>query len=179
MRIALTGSSGTGKTTLAKYIAEKYKLEVNPIGARQVAAMMGFSNPYDVDKAGKRSEFQQRLVREKINWEQSHEEFVTDRTTIDNLSYSILHDIHSIDEELFMLQLESVQRYTHMIYCPARVFCKVDSDPNRVSNLTYQRIFDTLSQALHRDSGVYTYRQLTLHTPKFERRKELVDSFLG
>lgn len=51
MKIAFTGSSGTGKTTLAKYISEEFNIPLNPVGSRSVAASMGFKNPYDVDKA--------------------------------------------------------------------------------------------------------------------------------
>ncbi len=51
MRVAFTGPSGTGKTTLAAFVAEETGLPVNPVGARSVALSMGFTNPYDVDRA--------------------------------------------------------------------------------------------------------------------------------
>ena len=51
MRIAFCGASGTGKTTLAKWLAEELKYEMNPVGSRSTARRMGFNNPYDVDKA--------------------------------------------------------------------------------------------------------------------------------
>ena len=97
MRIAFAGASGTGKSTLANFLAKEYGLPVNPVGSRSVSAAMGFASPYDVDRAGKRSEFQQRLLDEKLAWERDHEAFVTDRTTLDNLAYTTLHDVHSID----------------------------------------------------------------------------------
>lgn len=57
-RIAFAGSSGTGKTTLAKYVAEHLKIPFNPVGARSVAESLGFIDeetgeprPYDVDRA--------------------------------------------------------------------------------------------------------------------------------
>ena len=65
VRIAMAGASGTGKTTLMNFLAKEYGLPVNPVGSRSVSAAMGFASPYDVDKAGKRSEFQRRLVTEK------------------------------------------------------------------------------------------------------------------
>ena len=57
MRIAFCGASGTGKSTLAKWIVENAAelkldgIELNPVGSRSVAKAMGFSSPYDVDKA--------------------------------------------------------------------------------------------------------------------------------
>src|SRR5450631_4116837 len=91
MRTAFAGSSGTGKSVLTTFIHEKYGYPINPVGSRSVAQAMGFASPYDVDKAGKRAEFQRRLFVEKCNWEDAHESFVTDRTHIDNLIYSSMH----------------------------------------------------------------------------------------
>ena len=51
MRIAFCGASGTGKTTLATWLAEELGISFNPVGSRSTAASMGFSNPYDVDKS--------------------------------------------------------------------------------------------------------------------------------
>ena len=52
MKVAFLGASGCGKTTLAKYVSsDVLKVPFNPIGSRSVAASMGFSNPYDVDRA--------------------------------------------------------------------------------------------------------------------------------
>ncbi len=51
MRIAFAGASGTGKTTLAKWLAARQGLELCPVGSRSIAAEFGFATPYDVDKA--------------------------------------------------------------------------------------------------------------------------------
>jgi hypothetical protein len=51
MRIAFVGASGTGKTTVAKVLAERLGLPFNPVGSRSTAKAMGFEGPYDVDKA--------------------------------------------------------------------------------------------------------------------------------
>lgn len=51
MRIAFCGASGTGKTTLARVIGQELGLSMNPHGSRSTAKKMGFSNPYDVDRA--------------------------------------------------------------------------------------------------------------------------------
>lgn len=122
LRIALTGASGSGKTTLANFLSEKFALPINPIGSRSVAKAMGFESPYDVDKAGRRAEFQHRLATEKIEWERQHEEFVTDRTTLDNLTYSIMHDISAVDASFVAKITQGMQRYSHVAHCLMAVF---------------------------------------------------------
>lgn len=58
MRIAFTGASGTGKSTLAQWLSRELSLPMNPVGARSVAKDMGFVDfasgeprPYLVDRA--------------------------------------------------------------------------------------------------------------------------------
>lgn len=142
MRIAFSGPSGTGKTTLAKYVSEKYGLPMNPVGARSVSQAMGFATPYDVDKAGKRAEFQKRLAEEKMAWEDEHASFVTDRTTFDNLVYTMLHDVHAVDESLFEAIKDGMCRYTHIVMFPMHQFCDPGSDKDRVKDLTYHRLYE-------------------------------------
>lgn len=147
-RIAFAGASGTGKTTLSTYLTETLKLPFNPVGSRSVAKAMGFESPYDVDKAGKRAEFQRRLVTEKRAWENEHQEFVTDRTTLDNLAYTVFHDVATIDAALLDQVVEGMARYTHVIYCPVSVFCNPAGDPSRVADMTYHQLYDTVIEAL-------------------------------
>jgi nicotinamide riboside kinase len=61
MKIAFCGASGTGKTTLAKWLAEYLKVPFNPVGSRSVAAELGFTNPYDVDRAC--AQFYERAIQ--------------------------------------------------------------------------------------------------------------------
>lgn len=142
MRIACAGSSGTGKTTIAEWIQEEYQLEFNPVGSRSVAKAMGFDNPYDVDKAGKRAEFQTKLLDDKVEWEAEHEAFITDRTTFDNLLYTALHDVYSIPNEQIDKARDALERYDAIIFFPVSVFCNIDGDPQRVSEMAYHRIYD-------------------------------------
>ncbi len=148
MRIAFAGSSGTGKTTLAEYIEDTFGLEYNPVGARTVSKLMGFESPYDVDKAGKRAEFQRRLVIEKCLWENTHDSFVTDRTTLDNIAYTMMHDVYSITDEILDHALLGLKRYTHIVYCPVDLFCVVDGDSSRVKDKTYQKLYDATLRGL-------------------------------
>lgn len=51
MKIAITGPSGSGKTTLARALAKRLGFPLGYWGSRYSAALLGFSGPYDSDKA--------------------------------------------------------------------------------------------------------------------------------
>lgn len=153
LRVALAGASGTGKTTLARYVSERYGLPINPVGSRSVSAAMGFASPYDVDAAGKRGEFQRRLQAEKIAWEMAHDSFVTDRTTLDELVYTMFHDVDTAAGEYHERAMAHMARYDLVFFCPARVFCKVDGDKARRDSMPYQVLFSDVLGGLFREMG--------------------------
>ena len=179
MRIAMCGASGTGKTTIASHVAQKYGLPLNPIGSRSVSKAMGFESPYDVDKAGKRAEFQRRLLEEKRTWEAEHEAFVTDRTTLDNLAYTALHDVHSINEAEMNKALDGFYRYTHVIHCPMRILCQPGDDAARVKDLAYHDLFDMLAGALVQRARDVTWSPLlNIDSSNLPERLQQVEKFL-
>lgn len=178
-RIAFCGASGTGKTVLATWIQEVYGLPMNPIGSRSVAKEMGFSSAYESDAAGKRAEFQAKLVRQKTDWEANHESFVTDRTTLDNLAYSMLHNAQTIDEESFRLSCEGVARYQCIVYCPVAVFINTDgNDPARLTDMIYHRLYDATVWGLLQKLRPPETRLITLPFPALHNRKEFLTALM-
>jgi hypothetical protein len=144
MRIAFTGPSGTGKTTLARAVSERYGIPLCPVGSRSVAEAMGLSNPYDVDRLGLRSEFQRRLLGEKASWEARHERFVTDRTQLDNLAYAALHCAKDVDASFYEACFMATTRYKAIVHCSLHGFQHLGGDPARVTNPIYHRLFESL-----------------------------------
>lgn len=177
-RVAFCGASGTGKTTMATWLAEEASLPLNPVGSRSVAKEMGFDSPYDVDKAGRRGEFQRRLVTDKRIWENLHPSFVTDRTTLDNLVYTMLHDVRSIDAQLLGSMVEGMKRYTLIVVCPVDVHCKLGTDTARIADLTYQQLFDAALEGVL-DRWAPTAPILWLHHEGVEVRKQVLRRRLG
>jgi hypothetical protein len=177
-RVAFCGASGTGKTTLTEWVKTTYSLPINPVGSRNVARAMGFSNAYETDAAGKRSEFQIRLMREKIEWEADHNEFVTDRTTFDNLTYSTLHGCSSIDAAQFEAACTGMNRYECVIYCPVSVFIDLGDDPERLSSMTYQQLYDAALWGLLQKFRPPGTRLVTMPFPKLEHRKDFLRQLL-
>jgi hypothetical protein len=154
LRVAFAGASGTGKTTLATWVAEAFNVPMNPTGARSVAAAMGFASPYDVDRAGRRAEFQRRLLTDKMAWEESNEQFVTDRTTLDNLTYTLLHDVASIDGKALDDVRVGLARYSHVFFCPMDCHFKPGDDAARVKRREYHEVFEQVLYGLLISSGV-------------------------
>lgn len=197
LRVAFAGASGTGKTTLARWVAETWDLPVNPAGSRNMAATMGFVDangaglPYAVDQANGavydrmlragagareaaqeslrdqplqtpttdgyrviaptvRPLFQRNLQAAKIAWESQRENFVTDRTSLDDLAYAILHCPEVVDADFYVRAHKWMEQYTHVFFCPVAVFHATGADPARVEDPTYHRIYDALVHGLLR-----------------------------
>lgn len=143
MRIAFCGASGTGKSTLANYIAKLFRLETNPIGSRSVAAQMGFSSPYDVDTAGLRGLFQEKLLTSKIEWERGQRHFVTDRATFDNMVYSEMHGGTALsDDYILRAYVHAAIRYDRIYFCSVNVFQNVENDPSRKDDRAYHAEYE-------------------------------------
>lgn len=149
MRVAFAGSSGTGKTTLARHVAEKYGVEMCPVGSRSVAREMGFANPYDVDAAGLRHEFQRRVFEAKRQWEAERESFVTDRTCMDNLAYLICDgDPKQFATNEVDAYVTAFARYDVVFFTPIQSFQNIGGDPARVVNPAYHRVYEMVLHGL-------------------------------
>lgn len=177
-RIAFTGPSGTGKTTLAKFVAARLGIPLNPVGARTVSAAMGFASPYDVDKAGKRAEFQRRLIADKLAWETAHESFVTDRTPLDNITYTVMHDHKAIDDALLTAAVNATCGYTHVIRCTMETFFAPGDDPARVTERTYHELYECVLDGLLR-RYVTDWRLHTIESVSRDAREHEVLRVLG
>lgn len=181
IRAALCGSSGTGKSRLATWLADELGLMLNPVGSRSIAAELGLESPYDADKFSMRTLFQETLQTRKIEWELAHESFVTDRTTLDELVYSEMHGTPTAAYKA--AALGHMARYTHVFYCPFEVFCNLGDDPKRNPDMGYQREFDRrLSAALRATAALGQSRfsnDMVLTSPDIEERKSRIRAALG
>jgi len=207
MRIAFIGASGTGKTTLAKWVAETYSLPLNPVGARSVARDMGFETPYDVDQAdadtyGKallqgstldeaacaamrewsghgesvRAQFQLQLHREKLRWERKHEDFVSDRSPLDDMAYAIQHCCGAVDTDFILRAVNHVRLLDALFFCPLTAFYAHDGDKCRVEDRTYHHIFEMILRGIVAGEKIPT---VTLHEPGLQERKARIGTIIS
>ncbi len=141
MKIAFTGCSGTGKTTLAKHVAEAFQIPYNPVGARTVAAEMGLKSPYDADDLGRRREFTDRLLLAKYLWEDGQESFVTDRCGTDSLVYQKLAGV-AASRYATNTVYDHDSKYDLIVICSRSSFWDLGDDPVRKSSLGYHEAYE-------------------------------------
>lgn len=148
-RIAFAGASGTGKTTLARFVAQRLKLPLAPSAARLAAAEMGLDSPYDADVQGRRPELQRRIVHKRIAWQQQNASgFVSDRSSYDDLAYTLIHCGEPLYAECLTPVFNQDQilqpTYTTVVFCPMASFFSLGADPARNPDLSYHREFERL-----------------------------------
>ncbi len=117
MRIAVTGSAGTGKSTLVEHLARRLELPVVPEGMREYLERTGV-NLHDLGSDGLQGLvlglWQDRLPREQA------EHFVADRCAVDFAAFWLFyrfHDAPGSDQHLATWQAHA-QRYDAVVLLP-------------------------------------------------------------
>lgn len=131
-KIAIIGSQSTGKSTLGNQLSENMNIRLITELARK----------WDIEKATQTEliDIQKELLNLQIEEERKHEQFISDRSTIDNLAYWIHNVSPIVDREengLYVkTALGNVKNYSH-IFLLTPEFYPVD-DGFRNTNIIYQ-----------------------------------------
>ena len=113
-RICITGTQGTGKTTLATALSSALGLALAPEAAREVAqtwqlASMDDLAPVDVGR------FHAAILDRQLAWLAADAEFVTDRGVLDTAAHIAFL---APDEALFARARAAMSGYSHVLYLP-------------------------------------------------------------
>lgn len=134
MKIGLTGASGTGKTTLAKALADKYDLKIITNVARSSpGADLGMLTT----NSQKSNQF---IIMHTLQFWSEQDNIVSDRTVLD--AYLYTRNLSNLERKYAIeLVKHNLRQYDLIIYCPWFNW-SVEDEGVRNLDPDYQRKFD-------------------------------------
>jgi energy-coupling factor transporter ATP-binding protein EcfA2 len=200
LRVAFTGTSGSGKTTLVKYVEKEFNLphisgsayDLKEGNDRDYLESFGFpggGHAGTIKYSALNPEYgimnQRLLLKRRTQLIQGNNEFVTDRSPLDNVTYFInqcgFHPMvtDGMINDFIEEATKAWMGLTHIIYVKAVQPYEVENNNSRVANIFYQKAMDVQFD--------YWYKYLFANRgPKFlkidywnlQERKENVREFL-
>lgn len=143
MRIAFIGSHSTGKTTVARPVADALDFPFLTEVVREVARTWGLTPatvpPHRVVN------FQWDVLESQMFGERLHDEFVSDRSTLDNAAYFLAYAAHRATPEAvynYLAQARNhMEKYDLLILIPP-MFPPVDDGERHTDPREQERIHD-------------------------------------
>lgn len=134
MKLAMCGAGGTGKTTILNWLRTFRKEPALPSIAKTVNAEFGVESE-DGQKLLSRElqwELQREITRRSADFELQHDNFITDRSMVDRLSYAWLKNPLEFDDPetraaWINRALFHVKRLDLLIYFPVGLFDPPDN----------------------------------------------------
>jgi deoxyadenosine/deoxycytidine kinase len=175
LKIGFCGAHGTGKTTIARIIAENYDLKIIEGTMRNMWKKFGISD-FEKLPADVRKTFQYYAILTQIEREEEVESgFVTDRTVLDNLAYTVLSaELNQVELRLYeALTKERLKNYTHFIYVPVEF--KAEYEHLRADPETQAKLAGIIEEYLPKMFSEGSYLVIK---GDIETRKEQIKNFL-
>lgn len=156
-RIFITGVSGVGKTTLAKWIAEEYGLEYISTSASKLWPQFGFKNHADALKKSMINpilgyQYQMAIYQERVKALAYKDSFVTDRSPIDNLVYFLLqqgyYNEHDTLEMIDFCRKSYVEFQGKTFHLQIPEGFSVEDNGRRIVNLPYQKLVESVMNSI-------------------------------
>lgn len=191
-RICMAGPSGTGKSTLAKALAEHYKIPYITTSTKPLWDKYEIKSHSDlIQKAflnpqwGK--EFQDEVLQFRIDALKGAEEFVTDRSPIDNIAYFLLQNSASLGEEDTEKYIYScmgvMDMFSHIILLPFTDLVVLEPDGKRIANKYYQMMVNgtfsvTTQIAYQMMNPKSTLQSKAIHIWEWDKRFKEATNFI-
>ena len=131
MKVYFTGCHGSGKTTCARYVSEKYNLPMVTEVARMVLSEKELqldSLRYDMKTV---DDYQSQVFFRQLIEENKYDKFVSDRSAIDSLAYSAQHTrvlpslLNSLELKEYLPILKKPDSFIFFVK-PSKVTLKAD-----------------------------------------------------
>lgn len=170
-KIFISGTSGAGKTTLAKYISARYRIPFISSSAKELWGDYGVNSHKELIELTQRDpavglKFQYDLLDYRAKVLEGESEFVTDRGPLDNLVYFMTqcsYRIASEETENYIRACKEAypSEYTQ-IYLTANPL-ELELDGYRIDNKYYQMTMDALFMFYEEAGWLSTEHKPTNH----------------
>jgi len=148
MKVAITGTHSTGKTTLARRCAAS--IGVPFVQGDRIAQIMDryFPGKHLEDLTSADFWFlEKKGLRERISAESRHEQFVSDGCTLNSIAYALAECGEEIRKrhdfsEFKRIALSNTKTYSHIIYLPPEI--TLEDDGLRPRSQTFRQKVDEI-----------------------------------
>lgn len=178
MKVYLVGAHSSGKTTLARYVSEKYNLPMITECARMILSEKEYqidSLRYNLDIA---DQYQEEIFNRQLVEESKYESFVSDRS-FDNLAYAAQHTrilsklINSQELQGYLTVLRQTDSFIFFVR-PSKATLK---DDGVRESLNWDGVI-AIDSKIHFLLEMYSLRYFQISTSNMQERIRLIDSVL-
>lgn len=155
MRIAVSGSAGTGKSTLAAALAAKLGVPLLPDFVEDVLREHGKDSWRGINDTRIRKTIRMTALERKIAAESAAEAFVSDKSVVDYLAYWVMNQMEFETKEQNQAVLDMVRahvgRYTHRLFLPYRA--EVEATGTRNADPVHNFKLSAVKRGLYLELG--------------------------
>lgn len=198
MKVALAGPSGTGKTTLTKFIEDTTELKFTSNSALDLFTEEDMAKLFSMGYRGTGhkevielsmanykfgGEFQRRLLLRRGEFIEQNDNFIIDRSPIDNLSYFMYQNGFLATEEFITEFSNTVVDYIKVldivIFIPT-YNTSIENNGSRISNLYFQQMVSQIFRfCIHRFKLDQYVRIETINFWDLNKRKSFVTEVIN
>ncbi len=144
-KIAIIGSQSSGKTTLAEKLSEKLNIQL----IREIARKYDRNELLNISSE-RYMTIQKELLEQQIMAENQYKEFISDRSSLDNLSYwlnNCANRTNSHDNNQYIKRaMDNAKNYSHVLLLIPEFYPK--DDGFRSTDIVYQMRIDAIIQTI-------------------------------
>lgn len=117
MKVYFSGSASTGKTSLARYVANQYQLPLLPESARQILSEQELQIDQLRCNLNTANDYQRAVFKRQLQEEKKYTSFISDRCGVDALAYSCNYS-HILPE---LLSCPELPTYIESLKLPSSI----------------------------------------------------------